>query len=311
MMENEKKTADFTLEGKKPQNLYVRHNNEVKGPYPRGLVRNFVLIGRLQVEDEASGDGESWFEIQSDISLIPKEMRNIKTKADQERFERAWRRQDERARDRREDRGQTEDSERRGRDRRQKEPEERLQHRKKLNDLVSNYQKNKQTFLPLVVMLVILSVIFIFAGQMEKQNPAIVLQKADCNAAPAPAVVWRNCRMEGLIAASANLKKADLQNADLRGADLHGSNLQFAKLYYANLSTANLSYTDFRFAQLVGAGLRNADLTNANLISADLSYANLKGARIGGAQLENTRLDRTIWVDGTICKSGSIGVCLK
>lgn len=310
-MANEKKVTESIFEERRPQNLYVRHNNEIKGPFPRGLVRNFVLIGRFKVEDEASGDGESWFEIQSDPSLIPKEMRNLKTKADRERLERAQRRQDERSQDRRTDMSHSDDSERRGQDRRQKEPGEVIEHREHVNKLITNYRDKKQTYLPLVVMGVILAVIFIFTLQIEQQNPASVLQKPDCHSSPAPGVVWRNCSKEGLVAVSVNLKGADMLNADLRGADLHGSNLQFSKLLYANLSMANLSYADLRFAQLYGAGLRNADLTNANLTSANLSYANLKGAKIGGAQLINTRFDRTIWIDGTICKPGSIGVCLK
>ena len=76
------------------------------------------------------------------------------------------------------------------------------------------------------------------------------------------------------------------QDCDLTGADLHGAELSFANLFDANL-------------------------TGANLAGAKLDRANLAGADLTEAQLTSAKLFKATWTDGSKCKSGSIGKCIK
>ena len=91
----------------------------------------------------------------------------------------------------------------------------------------------------------------------------------------------------------------DLRSADLRGAGLADANLEGANLMGANLEGATL--TD---ATLEDASLEKANLKNVNLHGASLDHATIDGADFKGADLQ----DMT-WIDGKVCKKGSIGVC--
>lgn len=88
-----------------------------------------------------------------------------------------------------------------------------------------------------------------------------------------------------------DLTMADLSGFVLTGAKLHQTNLTAAKLILARLDNADLSLTN-----LGGAQLNNADLTGANLTGANLTGANLSEAT---------------WTDGSKCKVGSFGQCIK
>jgi len=39
---------------------YTRRGSEVKGPFPIGQIRRYVLLGRIRETDEVSTDGETW-----------------------------------------------------------------------------------------------------------------------------------------------------------------------------------------------------------------------------------------------------------
>jgi hypothetical protein len=131
----------------------------------------------------------------------------------------------------------------------------------------------------------------------------------DCRRPASPGVDWRNCGLSGLRAAGAELEGARLQNADLAGATLAGAGLTSAALDYANLRGADLGYAVLRSASLRGADLRGADLTNADLSDADLRFADLSDTILAGAVLQGTRLDRAIWIDGSVCGRQSVGRC--
>jgi len=50
----------------------------------------------------------------------------------------------------------------------------------------------------------------------------------------------------------------------------------------------------------------NCDLSGANLNGADLGWADLNGANLSDA-----KLSYAVWTDGSKCKAGSIGQCVK
>ncbi len=67
-------------------------------------------------------------------------------------------------------------------------------------------------------------------------------------------------------------------------------------LYKANFSGADLTGFDFKGSNLISANFQNATLFRANFENATLTGANFTGA---------------MWVDGSICQSGSYGRCIK
>jgi hypothetical protein len=93
----------------------------------------------------------------------------------------------------------------------------------------------------------------------------------------------------------------DFTGADLSGMNLVGMNLSGAKLNRVNLRMANLERAD-----LAETDLELADLTGANLRGASLNQARLRGTRLAGS-----KMDGALWIDKTICRSGSVGSCIE
>jgi uncharacterized protein YjbI with pentapeptide repeats len=101
-----------------------------------------------------------------------------------------------------------------------------------------------------------------------------------------------SCDLSQAYLIGANLIGANLSQANLSEAYLTGANLRRTYLYRANLRDANLSG---------GANLSEAYMGGAYLYRTNLTGANLSGANLSGAT----------WTDGSKCKEGSIGQCLK
>jgi len=76
---------------------HTRINNVVKGPFTVGMVRRFVLIGRMSMDDEVSQDKLTWRRVKDTEEVIPYEMRNITTDEDRQRLLQAQLREDERS----------------------------------------------------------------------------------------------------------------------------------------------------------------------------------------------------------------------
>jgi len=66
-----------------------------------------------------------------------------------------------------------------------------------------------------------------------------------------------------------------------------------------NFYRANLSRLDLTGVDLRGANLAYAILRQTTLYKADLNGADLRGTVFEGA----------IWIDGTVCQTGSVGEC--
>ncbi|MDY6980379.1 MAG: pentapeptide repeat-containing protein [Pseudomonadota bacterium] len=283
-----------------PLFVKLKQDNRIKGPFPVGQIAQSLLLGRFSLDDQVSEDRQTWQPIRQRPDLIPDVL-----KADpgdelaQERLQAARRWADERRPQHHQNPGEQ--------DQREPEPYETLEYRHHREDIMRDINPGRKfSLLHLVLVLGLaaglIALGFIYGPQPGPGDP-------DCNAAPAPGVNWRNCRMIGLNAIRENLDDAQLNNAALGGANLFASSLRRADLRYVDLSLANLSYTDLQQANLKGAGLQNADLTDASLINANLSYANLRGATLEGADLSGARLDHAIWTDGRTCIAGSIGEC--
>jgi len=300
---------------------YTRRGDEIRGPYPAGLITRYILLGRIRDTDELSIDQEAWTPVAEHEELIPDVLKaDLSTKDAQQRLLAAKRWEDERRGEER--RGPRErqlpDEDRRARqERRGPEAPEVVSRRPVALALEKEARARRQGHVvrgsgTLALIILILGVGWYYASQQEPLVYKVRLEDPEhCSAPPAPRVDWSNCHLEGGQWNNADLSGARLRNATLTGAQLVGAKLAGADLAYANLSFAELQNTDLSRAVLVGANLQRADLANANLQDADLSYVNLTGAVLRGANLANARLGNAIWVDKSVCALGSIGRCIS
>jgi len=288
---------------------FLRREGRVTGPFPSGAVRRFVLLGRVGLDDEVSRERHHWQPVRTLPDVVPPDIRKAMEQDDLEQIMPDLLREDERTGlDRRQAAADQTSTQRRTGERRQDEPELLKRHRQAKTELRSQKRRRR---LPLPGMLVMALVFLLAIGYGFYLGAPPTVTDSDCEASAAPEVVWRNCRLDGLVAESSNLQGAQMTNALLRGSRLSGSLFTGADLQYADLSSADLSYGEFRDARMKGANLRDSDLSNADMSGADLSYADLQKARIGGAIFDRARLDHAIWTDGGKCLPGSVGVCAR
>lgn len=98
--------------------------------------------------------------------------------------------------------------------------------------------------------------------------------------------------------------------------DLENSSFIKAKFWHANLQGANFKNTNLDKSNFYGANLKNADLRNTSLRRANFNYTVLYGANLTGGKLKQTlfegaNLTGAIWINGKICKKGSVGKCIQ
>lgn len=279
-----------------PQIWYVRRGELVRGPYPRGLIMRYVILGRILADDELSVDCIHWVSLAELPELIPPVMHG-----ESEALVAARRWENERRpRPAGQDPGAAESERRRAAD---EVPGPILRHEDL--SLQVAHRRRLQRRAALLALLLLVG----FGAVLLLYPAAVPPPDSDCLLAPAPGVNWNHCAMDGRFLAGADLGGAHMNSMSLNGADLSAARLAGADLSFSNLSRADLRDTDLRGAQLVGASLRNADMAGARLGRADLSYADLRGAMLLGTELARVRLDSAIWVDGRVCGAGSMGEC--
>ena len=102
--------------------------------------------------------------------------------------------------------------------------------------------------------------------------------------------------VKGILTTTRDFSGSDLSGMNLVGVDLTGVKFNRANLHMANLERADLAESDLELADLTGANLRGASLNQA---------------RLRGTRMEGTRMDGALWIDKTVCKSGSVGSCIE
>ncbi len=285
---------------------YVKHNGEVLGPFPSGAVRRSLLLGRVLPTDEVTFDGKNWQPASKVPEVVPPELRKALEEGDESVLLVGRLREDTRS----------------GSERRSVESDEVYKHRRKgerrsdEKEAINKHRaarsalfKQKKERMPLVSGLITAVLVVGIIGYGLQHGVSTDVLEAECEQQPVPGINWKNCRLDGVQYASADLKKADIRGALLRGANLSGALLLDANLEYVDFSGADLSYAQLDRAQMKGSNLQNTDLTNAVFKGADLSFAILRGATPGGVVLDNAKLDHAVWFDGGSCLAGSIGVC--
>ncbi|MES9881920.1 MAG: pentapeptide repeat-containing protein [Sedimenticola sp.] len=289
---------------------YLRRRGQVKGPFPSGSLRRFVLIGRVLMDDQVSCDKSEWRLVSEVAEVIPPEVRKAMADGSLDDLIASRMREDERnGRERREQALDAKFKEKRKGERRKIEQDIEQHHRIAKTELLEAGEERKRPIVSMVVSSVLLLLVLAISFGLYLQAPEDT-PDPDCTAAAAPAVNWRNCRLDGLQAASASLDGALLNNTSLRGAKLSGGSINAGDLQYADFTGADLSYVAMKSAMMIGVNLRNADLSYADLTGADLRFADLTGANLGSAVLDKARFDSAIWINGRSCLAGSVGGCL-
>ena len=277
----------------------------VKGPFlPAQITRN-ILLGRLLPDDELSLNEKQWQEVASHQELYPDVLQ--KKPFNEKEVNIARMQVDERVADQRRAKQNMEQERRQTRERRATESEAILahrQHRKEIDDACKSSVKRPR--MPFLSIALIVIVILGFGLLLKPEDQA---SQVDCGLPPAKAVNWSNCNFINLDVENQNLESAQLTDAILNESNLLGANLSSANMAYAEITKSDFSYANLENVRLIGANLQSSDLRYANLNNADLSFADLSNVLLAGANLSNTRFDNAIWVDGRICKKGSIGAC--
>jgi len=291
---------------------YTRRDGVVRGPFPRGQISRYILLGRIRETDEIRFEFGDWKTVEQCPDLIPEVMKLPPTEENLQKLLLARMHEDERRPGSRRDDSASADNppvERRYReDRRQNEPELFQRHRILKKEIADGWSEPRPDYRSAV--LITLIVVLGFTVSYWLDRPSATSNEPDCRAQPRPGVNWDNCRFTGVHASGTDLRGASIRNARLDGGLLANSRLANARLDYSSLAGVALGGADLSNAVLVGSDLSNADLTRANLMGADLSYANLGNAVLDGARFDGARLDHAIWVDHHECAPDSVGRCL-
>ncbi len=293
-----------------PRLWYVRRDYTVLGPFPTATVHDFVIIGRLQLDDDVSPDSRQWRTLSEVEELVPSLLREPESEERERRLLEARMRADERLRDRRGNLKPASDDRRSGAERRGEEPPELLTYRELRRRVSDGYLEHHSSFWPMVL-LAILLLLLLGAGFYFYlvRGTQVAARGPDCSLAAAPGVNWSNCGKESARLARVDLRGARLTSTRLAGASLQQADLRAADAAYADFSGATLRRADLRGGRFLGAAFRNSDLTEARLDEADLRFADLRGATLSDVSADGVLLDRAIWVDGRVCAKGSTGRC--
>lgn len=284
---------------------FVRRDNVVKGPFLQAQITRNILLGRLLPDDELSLDEHQWQQVAMHKELHPDVLQ--KNPVDNKAVDVARIQVDERVADQRRAKQNMEQERRRTRERRATESEAVLvhrQHRKEIDDACKNSIKR-----PKMPFLSVLLIVIAITGLGLMLKPENQSSSADCALPPSTKVNWSNCTFINLNVENQNLQFALLTDAILNESNLLGTNLSGADMAYAEITKSDFSYANLENARLIGANLQSSDLRYANLKNSDLSFADLSNVLLAGANLSNAKFDNTIWIDGRICKKGSIGTC--
>ena len=315
---------------------YTRRGKAIRGPFPQALISRYILLGRIIDSDELSQDQIHWEYVESLPALKPDVLKaDLNLAENKEKLRIALLREDERQPlDRRDDieeqlsAAQQSYQLRSGKERRDAENMVTIKHRQVKYDFFNKLQQSNENY-KIRILLVICFVIAII-GFSVKISPTAKVSINYCNQLPIPYVNWSNCSMEGSKLTGTDLTGAKLLNTKMSGSLLDNVKLAGAKLSYAEISNSNFRHSDLHEAVLMGANLRNsilidanmnqanlsyailhgADLTNASLKNANLAHAVLTGAKLSGADLSGAILDKTIWIDNSVCAPQSKGECL-
>lgn len=283
-------------EKKRSGHWYYRRAGEEKGPYTVGMMRQYVLLGRLRADDEVSDDRVQWHPLHQEPALIPDILsQDVQSPGVNERLSAARRWADEREHAGASREGE---SERRG----EKQVVSPAQRRSWFAGKTNKIESYRTLF-------VVAALFSILAALVYYWTPPARYTAVSCNAEMQAGVDLRYCHLVGEVFQGQDLREASFLSATLIETSFAGSDLRQTDFSYVTAMGGDFAATNLQHARLKGANLKRANFNNANLADADLSYADLLGADLQSVNLTGTNLEFAIWVDGRVCDTGSIGQC--
>jgi hypothetical protein len=292
----------MTAQHKHQGRWYVRHGEQIHGPFPNQLISRYLILGRMQLDTEVSQDQEHWAPVKEFSALVPEEVINANTPEGHKALMLARIREDERSS------RAVEAAADSSVERRVDEDQIIKLHRQLRDDVLTRYRTQPEiTRRNVMLVLLVVSVLLL---ALLFYRPVDTSGGADCSASPQPGINWSACNKQGLNLSGLDMNGAIFESTQLSGADFTRGRLDASDFSYANLSQADMQQASLRNASLVGANLRMANLQGAVLTNANLAFAELEGARLEGAVLDNARFDNAIWINGKQCLPGSLGACL-
>lgn len=282
---------------------YLKHGEQVFGPFPSPQIAEALNIGEVTPEWEVSLNGVDWLGILDSGQFKAEETASTIGETDETL---AWHEQRQQARKRwlQEGAGVTGIA---------RNPELDAAARKSIardhirTQVLLREEKNKRRSPWIVLLALALLVgvgIAVWLGQSDKPIQAGIGLSVDCAAVLRDHVNWTGCVKPNISQPNAIARNARMDKARLDGANLRGADLSYATMNGASLRNADLGKVVF-----TGADFSGADLSGADLSAADLRYAVLSNANLAGVRLSGTQLEKATWIDGRVCASGSLDQC--
>jgi hypothetical protein len=97
-----------------------------------------------------------------------------------------------------------------------------------------------------------------------------------------------------------SMTNRDFSAYDFSGFSLNVAEFRSSRFFTVNFSNSDLTNSDFRRTLLDSVSFTGAILRNVDFTDATLGTVSFEGADLSGA----------VWIDGRVCKEGSIGLCL-
>ncbi len=313
---------------------YTRRGAVIRGPFPPGQIRRYLLLGRIIATDEISTDQINWCQARDHEDVFPEELKaDLSDPAARERLRLARVREDERIRDRRlepryEVSQEEEVPQRSGVDRRKIEDVLTLSSRQQRRRIALHDAPVKQRtrILALGVTGIFICVLLISILLTPESEPF----GFQCLQSPVPGVNWSNCKKTTMALRGLDLRRAQMNSTHFDDSDLSNTDFSYSAMEYADFTRVTMAHARFEHVQLKGAVFRStslrdtsmqsaqltyasfqdATLSNVNLENADLSNADFKGAVLSEVNFNGAKLVNAIWIDGRHCGAKSIGMCV-
>lgn len=234
-------TADVLEAEQIADHWFIRRGGQVRGPFPSGRIRRYLLEGHVTLEDEVSQDKKDWRLVSRVPEVVPRQFRYDDSE-DEAAFE---------------------------------DQEKRDQRKAMLTMVLAVVLFG----LALATTLWLGDPGQNGAAACDAAAaPGVRWQNCHKEGLVAPSAKLSGAHMANARLMRARLAGAELAQADMRFVDLTQADLAYAKLQQADLTGGNLRGVDLSNADLRGADLSFVDLSEARLGGALFDGARLRGA---------------------------------
>ncbi len=145
------------------------------------------------------------------------------------------------------------------------------------------------------------------SGSTSISNTTSIVQHGNRQTNPAVPKPTRQNRVGSWI--NQQIKNEDLTATNFAGSAVVNSRFEANQLGRTDFSGSSVTNTRFLHCELGEADFRGSQLVNVKFEHSDLKLVNFQGAGMVGVDFHQSDLSGAIWVDGRVCKEGSVGKC--